>query len=189
MSRRGAGLPIALPCVILAVDPGMTCGWALFVWGKLVASGTFKTDLDEIIAVMKLAKEHRDQSGLPLVVVGEKWGRGGRMNPETAAGLGAQWGPWFYAARSKQVGGDVPLARVLRVHQRTWRTATLGVGVGHDADTWKKLAAIRCKAQFGMDVESDRAEAILIGFWASRAVMVKESLPKWAMKRLSGQGK
>jgi hypothetical protein len=151
--------------VILAVDPGKTCGWAIFVEGSLVASGSFKTDLDEILAVFKIAKRYRDESGLPLVVVGEKWGRGGRMNPETAAGLGAQWGPWYYAARSKHVGGDVPLSHILRVHQRTWRTSMLGVGVGHDADTWKKLAAIRCKAQFGIDVTGDRAEAILIGFW------------------------
>jgi len=165
-------------CVVLGVDPGAKAGWSIWLRGKLVAHGTAGVDLDRILEVLHQADDLAREDGCPLVVLGESWGRGGRMNPETAAGMGASWGPWEYGARSKRLGIGLSKARVVRVDQRTWRTDTFDAGFGRTRKAWKELAVIRVQAMLKECVTEDRAEAILIGRWGTHGGIVGSALPK-----------
>lgn len=162
-------------CVILAIDPGKTSGWALFVDGEYTASGIAKKHAERLEAAT-MATVAADQWHLPLVVVAEKWTPGGKFaGARTMAGLGASWGLWTAALEE----AEIPKARVLRVNTQTWRARVLGGGWGVKTEEWDRRARLRATAEAGSDVFDDNeAEAICIGVWARMAREVEAKLPK-----------
>lgn len=150
--------------------------------------GTIGRDIEEVIAVLRRAQDLATKHGVTLVLLGEKWGAGGRkMNPVSAAGLGARWGPWEYVARSPSHQG-LKDRHIARIHPRTWRSLAYGPQPNHDDKTWKKMARVRVAAQFPkIQVASDdECEAILIGLVGTKLAEVGEALP--AKVRAAMQG-
>lgn len=178
-----------LPCVVLAVDPGATSGWALTyvlpgepylrTWSYAVAETwqdrSFAADQAHVIACT---------TGLPLVVVAETWRntrpKGGRPFPmSTAVGLGAQWGKWL--AEIERL--DVPAKRILRVDTGTWGQAVLGRS-RLTTEQRRVASMLRARAVLGRDVTHDEAAALCIGLWALRAEATAKAIGKRELKRL-----
>lgn len=179
-----------LPCVILAIDPGGTSGWAILVegkpkcWGALLAS-----DSDGIDRVIFEACDLAIRYKLPLVVLGEEWGRGGKRGMAQWQGLGGAWMAWKYGCdRARAKGLPVVESRVLRVLQRTWRSV-FGLNLGREVVKAYCLRAARERTGIELPAEQhDVAEALLIGLWGARAAAVGAKLPKrlmatWATER------
>lgn len=177
--------PVALPCVILAIDPAALSGWAIFLegrpvtWGELAASNA--TGID---AVLLQACELASRTKLPLVVLGEEWGRGGPLGMSQWQGLGGAWTAWKHGCdRARDKGLPVVSSRVMRVLQRTWRSA-FGLNLGRELV--KAYAVRAAKSRVGVQLELDQhdiAEALLIGLWGSKSGEVGERLPEKVMKR------
>lgn len=179
-----------LPCVILAIDPGATSGWAILVegkprcWGSLAAS-----DSDGIDRVIFEACDLAIRYKLPLVVLGEEWGRGGKRGMAQWQGLGGAWMAWKYGCdRARAKGLPVVESRVLRVLQKVWRSV-FGLNLGREVVKAYCLRAARERTGIELPPEQhDVAEALLIGLWGARAAAVGAKLPKrlmatWAAER------
>lgn len=140
--------------------------------------GTIGRDIEEVIGAMRRAQDHATKHGLTLVLLGEKWGAGGKMNPIAAAGLGAGWGPWEYVARSPS-HQNLKDRQIVRIHPMTWRSLVFGPQPNHNEKMWKRMAKIRVDAQFpGIQVaSSDEYEAILIGMAGIKLKQVGDALP------------
>lgn len=197
MSRRKPKpppYPVPLPCVIVAVDPGRSSGWATYLEGQPVSYGTLDAaDRGAIGRVLldacRLAHAHK----LPLVLLGETWNTGGRMGGAQWQGLGAAWGSWRFEAETLNkrqdadgLGPQLVPSRILRVSTSTWR-ARFGMcraPKGSPKD-WHKTRAIEVvREQLGVTVPADQhdgAEALLIGLWGARAAAVGAKLPKRVM--------
>lgn len=177
--------PVALPCVLLAIDPATTSGWALFLEGKPVSWGALAaSDSNGIDAVLLQACELTSRTKLPLVVLGEDWGRGGVMGLAQWQGLGAGWGAWRYACdRARAKGLPVVESRVMRVTQTTWRAA---FGLSSLRREHVKAYSVRAaRERLGItltDEQHDTAEALLIGLWGARAGAVGSKLPAKIMR-------
>lgn len=169
----------AHPCVILAVDPGAKSGWAIFDGGKYATSGMCKSQAGRAFAC-EIAAGRAKASGLGLVVVAEKWTPGGKFaGARTMAGLGAQWGLWLAAIEA----AHIPKSRVVRVHTQTWRAAILQPRRGTRSEQLKLMSIARAEAISGEPyMDDDRADAICIGQWATRAAEVAAKVPKRARK-------
>ncbi|MEQ8720989.1 MAG: hypothetical protein RID81_06895 [Sandaracinaceae bacterium] len=180
MSRRPKlpRAPRPWPCVILAIDPGKVSGWAILREGRPVLSGTATTREDRERAVGSALCIGED-SGLPLVVVGEKWTPGGRFGgARTMAGLGAAWGRWEETLDE----AGVPKTRRLRVNVQTWRAATIG-GPQRKSEQWKADAVATVRRVYQIEAKtSDEAEAVLVGRWAESAGEVGRKLPKRTLR-------
>ena len=165
----------AHPCVILAVDPGAKSGWAIFDRGRYVTSGVATRSLGRKVAIDS-ATDQAKMSGLPLVIVAEKWTAGGlHANPATMAGLGAAWGMWAEAIEE----AGIPKARIVRVFPQTWRAAILQPRRGTKSEVLKAMSVVRAQAITGMaDVNHDEADAVCIGLWATKAAVVAAKIPK-----------
>lgn len=188
-----------LPCVILAVDPGRTSGWAIYAQGRPVSWGTLDAaDALSVQDVLLSACRLSDHVGLPLVLVGETWNVGGaNASPSTWQGLGAAWGAWKYAAehlaKSRRgqpdaLGPQLVASRILRASTSTWRAAFGMMRAPKDAAKgWYKERAVGLVSErLGLVVKPehhDAAEALLIGLWATRAEAVGKKLPKRAMSQ------
>ncbi len=171
---------ITHPITVLAIDPAKVSGWAIFEHGRLIAHGVAES-AEERAAVFT---EHADRID---VVVREKFtqynARGkrpgmARGNFDTYIGLGAAWGRW--AEQIEIVG----LRRIVGVTAMVWRGAVLG-GMRQKRDDWKALAVRSVEARFGVRVTDDEAEAILIGFWATKAPEVWDAIPAREQRRLA----
>ncbi len=151
------------PYVVLAIDPGKVSGWALFIEGDYITSGTARDYADRNNAA-RLGADAADTSKRPLVVVAEKWTPGGKFaGARTMAGLGAAWGLWLAALEV----AEVPVSRVLRVHTQTWRAAVLGGGWGVTSREWDARAQRHARVVTGRDeLDDNEADAIGIGAWA-----------------------
>jgi hypothetical protein len=158
-------------CVLLSVDPGARGGWALFVRGKRMASGVARNALERA-AVIARAQAYEAEFGIALVVVGEKWSRGGWFSFDVIVGTGAAWGRWAEALEL----AEHPARRIVRVLPATWRAPTVGKHKGSDA--YKAAAIKRVRGLYRIEVGADEAEALCIGEWGSRAPEVLELLPK-----------
>ncbi len=188
MSRRRPALPRSadpLDCVILAIDPGATSGWALLApcvgralgtvdRGFIGSGSTTREHADVVRRAMELAAFHRR----PLVVVGEKWTTGNRwndrrMNAATLAGLGAAWGAWAHVLRE----AGHPKRRTLRVLVSDWRAAVLSLRVGTPREEAKARARWRARLALGREPLEDEAEACCIALWAAHAGEVAAVLP------------
>lgn len=166
-------------CTILAIDPGRTSGWALFVRGVCVASGVAKTH-EERESFADLAIVTATARGVPLVVVGEIWTPGGKFGgARTMAGVGASWGQWLAAFEA----AGIPKARVMRVKVQTWRAAVLGGAFGRTTEQWHAMAMRRAEHAIGRTpVDANEAEAVCIGIWATYAPEVARKIPKGRKK-------
>lgn len=162
-----------LSCVILAIDPGKASGWAVFVCGQCVASGVAKSHETRTLAI-DLALVEAERHKLPFVVAAEKWTAGGWASHTAMMGLGASWGDWRTALEL----AEVPKARVVRVHPQTWRARVLGAPRAAKSDQLKKLAVVHASREVGHTPETDEADAICIGVWATRAPEVAAKMPK-----------
>lgn len=170
-----------IPCVILAVDPAATSGWALTyvlphephlrTWSHGVAetwqNRSFAVDQADVIA---------STIGRPLVVVAETWPG---LRGSALAGLGAQWGRWL--AELERL--DVPERRIVRVDTGTWRKTVLGI-TRQSGDASKRAAMLRARAVLGHDVTADEAEALCIGLFGLRSERVAAALGRRELKRL-----
>ena len=178
-------------CAILAVDPGESSGWAVWLCGELRAHGPAVLPIDRQLGVTRafsIARTH----AVPLIVVAEKWG-GRRWNPKTArmerlgdevlVGLGAHWGRWL---EQLDLHGGYTLGRskwpkIVRVLPTTWQPAMLGRG---RSEQLKSASVTRATAQchaHGLDrapADDNVADAICIGEWACKATEVGALLPK-----------
>lgn len=171
-------------CVILAIDPGRSSGWAVFDAGKLVASGHALTQeeragaclLAEVTAGGRGAK-----AAVPLVVVAEKWtasrskARDKRMNPSTLAGLGRSWGMWLAAIETEL---QIPKKRVLRVAQGRWKAKVLGRASMAHKQAVATMASVAVRAGAKAGAVEDVYAAVCIGIWAARSGEVGAVLPR-----------
>lgn len=157
------------PCVILGIDPGKNAGAAFFARGKFIAARAVVSRQGRIDAVNRaaeLAAEHE----LPLLVVAEKWSRGGPF-AWMVPGLSAQWGKWLEVL--EEVG--IKPSRIVRVFPQTWYAAVIRGRLNRD----KTLLVKSIEARFGVKVESvDAACAVAMGFWGSYAAEVGDRVPK-----------
>lgn len=175
--------PVALPCVIVAVDPARTSGWATFLEGKPVSWGEVDAaDAPRIEAILLDACELAIKLKLPVVLVGEEWGvhsfRGGAKE-----GLGAAWGSWRFAAERLRDRG-LPLVedRVMRVNVTTWRFAFGLAGLRSQHTKDYAIRAVKARLRLDLGKHHDAAEALLIGLWGSRAGEVGAKLPARIMR-------
>lgn len=161
--------------VVLALDAGSKSGWAIWVLGKLAASGehTIYTDvgLREVVRVVEQAKAYAAHLGVPWVALIEQaWG--GRMG----VGLGCAAGYWMFALRNAQLSR----ARIGSVLPNVWRARALPKGstkLSRERVRVVEVASARAIVH-GRDVGDDEAPAILIGKWGTQAGEVGAMLPK-----------
>lgn len=149
-------------CVVLAIDAGGTSGHAILSRGRPTISGATRTALDRSAAVA-VAMHLACEADLPLVVAMESWA-GKFKSTATAIGIGAARGRWEQAIEN----AGYRLDHIVWLSVSTWRSR-IGMGKQADSQAYKRAAIARVKAQFGMVVGPDEAEAILIGFVASMA--------------------
>lgn len=162
-------------CVVLALDAGSCSGWAIWVLGKLAASGEHSiysdAGLREVVRVVEQAKAYAAHLGVPWVALIEQaWG--GRMG----VGLGCAAGYWMFALRNAQL----PRARIGSVLPNVWRARALPKGsnaLSRDKVRAVEVATARALVQ-GRKVGDDEAPAILIGKWAAQAGETGAMLPK-----------
>ena len=197
-AKGGPEHQIALPCVIVAIDPGRASGWAIYLegrpvsWGVVDAADSLRVQ-NVLIEACRLAQIHR----LPLVLLGETWNVGGtHSSPATWQGLGAAWGAWKYAAehlsssrrdQPGSLGPQLVASRILRVSTSTWRARFGMMHAPKEAPTgWYKAMALQLvERELGVEVapeHHDAAEALLIGLWGTRAQAVGKKLPARVMK-------
>lgn len=160
-----------LPVVVLGLDPARVSGWAILVDGQLAASGTARSASEraQVVSTAQTASEAHQRR---LVVVAERWLTGGWASFDAIAGLAAAWGAWREAL---EIAGH-PKRRVVRVTPQTWRASLLGGRATREE--WKRRAVWRVRAEHGIEVSDDEAEAVLIGQWGSRSLQVARLLPK-----------
>lgn len=161
-------------CVVLAVDTARNSGMAVYLRGRYIASGEVRKDDDAgllawCVDALRLAIEN----AVPCVLVLEKppaFVYRGR-SASTMVGLGAARQAW---ERGWRDAGGIK-ARVVRVEPATWRKPVLGVTKGPDLPSVERA---RARALSGkVDIGSDEAAAVGVGYWASLAGEVLESLP------------
>lgn len=174
----------AVPFFVLAIDQANSSGWSVVhaPTARVLAFGLAKTPAERAAAVaegIRLAVDaplrvlFEDHSRIPL-------GRGGSRDfgqnratrdTGTILGMGAARGRW--EERFAMVG--LPRAHYsLDVQPRVWRKAVLGTSSG-GRDALKALAVRYASACVGRPLVSDDiAEAICMGVWGARTMMVSE---------------
>lgn len=161
-------------CVILAIDPGASSGWAIAVAGIPSRWGRAHTHDDRYMACA-VAMAEADRHHLPLLVVSEKWTAGGWMSASSMMGLGAAWGQWQAAIEE----AGIRRSRVVRVYPQTWRAKVLRPRRGATSDQLKHLSATMASAWTGEIIaDHDVADALGILRWATWASEVGDKLPK-----------
>jgi hypothetical protein len=129
-------------CVILAIDPGKTSGWAIsgppVQHRRATVSGESPAGWTGAIC---MAIEWAQDAKRPLIVVAETWTTGDRIHDRRARaamllGLGAAWGQW--KAGLDLVG--LPRSRVVRVNVGTWRAKVIGGPMARSSEEWKAAA-------------------------------------------------
>lgn len=159
-------------CVVVAVDPGETSGWAIFVHGVLVDSGELPASSIRVIEnVIEEARWIAASRELPLVLVRER-PFGGTMG-RNSSGASRVWKACWDSA-------DVVRSRSVAVYPSTWRSRVLGRGWGN-----RKREVVRPEEQRvakliagKATVGADESAAVCIGRWACHALEVAAKLPK-----------
>lgn len=161
-------------CIVLAIDPARTSGWASMAPTGPVRSGT-ATAIGDLASAVGLAQGHASGANLPLVVVGESWKGGlGRMGLAQATGMGAAWGRWLAVL---EMAGH-PKRRTLRLDTGTWRKRAYGTSRKRSAQ-WKAMAKAYVERRWGVALSSDdEAEALVLGHIAIRSPEVAAVLPR-----------
>jgi hypothetical protein len=171
------------PIVILAVDAGKKWGATIMDKG-VYKSIPNRSDawLGELSNWIKYAYDIAAYNRRRFVVVAEKWSSHGKWGNQAIAGLNAEWGKWL--REIERLPPRRPATRIVRVAPQTWRSKVLWGYLPHiKRDTLKRMAIAQVKMAYHLDVDDDRAEAILIAEWASRAPEVAKKLTR---KELTG---
>lgn len=167
--RRPKRPPAVAPhrCVILAFDPGARTGWAILGLGRRIDSGVIRIERrDRLRTIAREARTLALAQEIPLVVAMETWSPGGWRTHETIVAMGRSVGVIETALSAELV---LP-SQIVRVLTQTWRAGV--IGGRHGTDAWKHLARLHARERCGVEAQSDEAEAILVGLWASRAAEV-----------------
>lgn len=165
---------ISNACVLLSLDIASTTGWCIYTGSVVLAHGTVRPQREEaqvasiVAQALTIVKERK----LPLVVVRETWGRGGRLSPVVLESLGVSWGAWKAALRRAKH----PARLVVKVHCASWTSAILSLGWAVTTEQRQAASIARVKAQFGLSVSHDEAAAICMALWAQHAGEVAQSL-------------
>ncbi len=159
-------------CVMLTFDPGKKTGWSIFLCGVVHDFGAFSVDdqlaLDNVCCQAAVLSE---TTALPLMVVAERWSKGGpHMTHATTASLGASWGKCDAAVR--RVG--VAKSHIVRVLPVMWQSAVFGGRV----ENTKKEARVVASYVCGRDCGGDAADAVCIGLWGVSAPDVWHAIPR-----------
>lgn len=179
-----APYPVALPCVLVAVDPGLTSGWATYVEGRPVTWGEVDAaDTDRIEAILLAACELAVKLSLPIVLLGEDWGtvRGGFGGGGARAALDAAWGSWRFASERLHARG-LPLFRLVRVNVSTWKSTFGLAGIREEYAKDYAVRAVRTRMKINVGEKHNAGEALLIGTWGARAAVVGAKLPVRIMR-------
>lgn len=168
--------------IVVGVDPGRTCGWAIVrsVAGRESVADLGVVDgrdIDAVAQVLRLATAYAIQ-GEVLRLAGERWDAAGMrragLHRGTAQGLEASFALWRALWTSGAFG--LRAKEVLRAYPREWRKAVLGRGGGLDSSAWKIAAAGYATALSGRLVESpDAAEAACVAVWGARQPLTGRS--------------
>lgn len=160
-----------LPCVVLAIDPGTTSGWAVLTPEGRWQLGVLGPDARHAarLLVVAIATDAVVVHGLPLVVVAERWA----MRWRPAGAPRESWGQWLSALDE----AGVPRRRIVRVNVGRWSARLLG-GMALTTEQRQSRSVLVAKARFGLDVTHDEAAALLMALWGSRAGEVARVLPK-----------
>jgi hypothetical protein len=173
-SRTKKGKPklpssqVPLRCLVLAVDPGERCGWAIYHRGAYVDSGHLHGyDPAAIAEVIRNAQFFASTMHRPLVLVLEKPPKGGAAfagrSPAGPASVIGCRKLWQHVWRER--GGKKRFR--IDVYPVSWRARVLGMTSG---PLLKRMERLRANELAGKDVMShDEAVAILIGTWGSYA--------------------
>jgi hypothetical protein len=168
---KPAALTFPHDCVVLAVDPGATSGWAMYDRGYFQLSGECSAFGDRPLEVARCVIAHAKSRDLPAILVCE---RPFAASLQTAAGMGAAFGAW----KSAWFASGAVKARIVRVYPSTWRAKVLGRGWGNKPRDMTRAEEVRRAEAVRGDCGNDEAAAILIGVWACRAGEVLAKLPK-----------
>lgn len=180
--RRKKPLPVptsfrAHACVVLAIDPGQTSGWAISVRGELISSG--ECSIDNSIAVSGVCKQAREAAiahALPAVLVLEK-PFGGSV--QTITGIGQRRGAW----RAQWIAAGGNKTKQVNVGTSTYRSKVLGAG-NLDRAAARPLEQALAASRVGRgDVGPDQAAAVCINVWAAKAPEVAAKIAaryRWA---------
>lgn len=174
---RSKALPAAprpWRCAILAVDPGDSSGWSLWVNGRLSAFGSVDGgNQAAMLRVVEDAVVRALESVSSLLLVRER--------PYSRRILGPSWGmwdrAWEHAGLSKR--------RIVKVWPATWLARVCGSSKASKArqmQSARGICALEGKVHAGMD--HDEAAAICIGRWATYAGEVGRVLGKRAMREM-----
>lgn len=175
---RPAPSPIPHVCFVLGIDPGETSGVALGFAGRLQWARTVTT-YAERRAAFQSAFAAAFGADLPLVIVAEKWRRGGKWGFQQSVGLGAQWGKWLAALEEFETYaiGRSRYPKLVRVFPDMWRGALLG-NARLRTEQAKAAALLRVRAELLGVSDHNAAEAACIALWGLHAGEVRAVLPK-----------
>lgn len=186
-TRRAAAKRVAIApvlvlrpyaCVVLAIDPGETSGWAIVAQGKLVQWGEVNVfDHAAVAAVVAGALQVAEIASLPIVVFIEDSYRG-----ET----GASRPLWRKAASN----AGIAARRVRKANASHWRSRFFGKGAGRwSQDVARLNEGNRARAAIAgnrsltvnesraIELGHDAAAAICIGLFAACSPIVGKVLP------------
>ncbi|NIR31710.1 MAG: hypothetical protein GWN84_20835 [Gammaproteobacteria bacterium] len=173
MARRRPAPPPRLhpwPVVVLAIDPGLTSGWALWAQGRHAGSGEAQVlDVEAVARVVRGALEIAEVASMPAVLVLERayTGRTRHMGPAR---------PLWERVWADQGGVK---GRVVRVYPATWRAKVLGRGMGSAKRAVAREAEQAVARRLARRrVGPDEAPAVCIGRWAVLAGELERVLPK-----------
>jgi len=161
-------------CVVLAVDPGESSGWAIYAHGKLCTFGTVDVfdhvEVARIVraAVVTMAELAGGVDGpLPAVLVLER--------PWSARMFGASRPLW----RKAWERAGMSERRIVRVYPQSWRAALLGLSRGTKQKGIRDAEQRRARAIAGVStpIQHDAAAALCIGAWSVRAAAVGNVIP------------
>ena len=169
--------------IVIGVDPGAQGGASIWDCGHYVTSRVVTCSLDRVLVLRRVhALASSIPTGIPVVMVFETWTAHGKINTDTLIGLGAEIGKWQERAEDFRVTcRHWQGPKSVKVKVNTWRKAVIG-GTAYrnwPTDVWKRAAIQRATALTGTEPSTaDEAEAILVGYWGTRAAEVGAVLPK-----------
>ena len=166
------------PFLVAGLDSGATSGIALVERGlcdtrNVLFHDTLVSNWGRREKYAASCAKLAEQRGAHLVVVYEKFfGR-----PHTIRGAARSVGKWLHCFEA----AGVHPTRCVEVQVNDWRRDVYGLtkiprGIG--TDEWKRRAVALVFELYGLTVDHDAAEAILIGAWGHTAKQVLARVPK-----------
>lgn len=171
---------------VLGIDPGSSSGAALFgPDGEPIATVQLtKRQAHERAAFVRRAVKRSWDIGTDLIVVREKWQKGGpKAGPSMHQGLGTAWGLWleqFYLHAPW-----LPPSRFFQVYPSTWRSVVLNAHA-KDSLGWERVTANYVRQRFGVaDAGGDEQVAMCLAAYAfknAKIVASAQDKPRWHRK-------